>query len=76
MTATGNRLWRLRGHLGLTQREFAARFGLTYGNVRDTEQGRVSPLPAMRVLIAAIEGDPEFMARVASADRPQGISGQ
>lgn len=40
-----------------SQGEFAERFGLTVGAVRDAEQGRVSPSRAFRVLVAAIELD-------------------
>lgn len=52
--------------LRLTQPQFAARFGLTFGAVKDQEQSRAAPSRAMRVLVAAIEMDPDFMARAAA----------
>lgn len=55
------RFWRLK----LAQGPFAERFGLTKGAVKDQEQARAAPSRAMRVLVAAIEMDPAFMARAA-----------
>lgn len=52
--------------LRLSQAQFAARFGLSVGAVKDQEQSRVAPSRAMKVLVAAIEMDPEFMARAAA----------
>jgi transcriptional regulator with XRE-family HTH domain len=52
--------------LRLTQARFADRFGLSFGAVKDQEQSRVAPSRAMKVLVAAIEMDPEFMARAAA----------
>ena len=48
-----------------SQKEFADRFGISAGAVRDAEQGRVSPSRAMRVMLVAIEMDPEFMEQAA-----------
>lgn len=62
-------LWRLRRDLRgpgwrmLTQSQFAARFGLSVGAVKDAEQGRYQPSAAMRVLVAAIELDPALIER-------------
>lgn len=56
--------WR---ELGLDQERFADRFGLTYGMVRDQEQGRHKPSAAFKVLVAAIEMDPLLMAKAAQA---------
>jgi DNA-binding transcriptional regulator YiaG len=67
----GHRLWALRCQLGLTQSQFAERYGLTLGNVRDTEQGRVAPLPVMKLLIATIEADPDLVAGAAATVRQQ-----
>lgn len=59
-------LFRLRFRdLKLTQRQFAARYGLGYPTIRDLEQGETQPTPAMRLIIAAIASDPDWMADVA-----------
>lgn len=63
-------LMRLRfRRLGLSQRAFAARFGLSYSVVRDAEQG-ARPTSALRVIIAAIARDPGLM-EAAAADAAQ-----
>lgn len=60
-------LFRLRFRdLQLSQRAFAKRFGLGFSMVRDIEQGKRMPSPAMMVLIEAIADDPERMARIAA----------
>jgi len=53
----------LRGKLNLTQEEFAARFHLPLGTVRDWEQGAHRPDQAARVLLTVIENDPDGVAR-------------
>lgn len=68
MTAA-ERLYRVRCSLMLTQREFAARFGIPYGVVKDVEQGRFKPVKAMQVLIAAIDRSPDLVARAAATLR-------
>ncbi len=59
----------VRSRLGLTQPDFAARFGLPVGNVRDWEQGRVVPDRAAQVLLRVIVQAPQVVAR-AAACRP------
>lgn len=54
----------LRRRLGLTQDEFARRYRLPVGTVRDWEQGRSVPDAPARALLRAIEGEPEVLARV------------
>ena len=54
----------LRRRLGLTQDEFARRYRLPVGTVRDWEQGRAVPDAPARALLRAIEGEPEVLARV------------
>lgn len=61
------RFYRLRCDLGLTQKAFADRFGLSYGLVRDLEQGRYAPSRSVLVLLAAIEQDPAAVERAASS---------
>jgi putative transcriptional regulator len=53
----------LRKKLNLTQEEFAARFHLPLGTVRDWEQGAHRPDKAAQVLLTVIERDPEAVAR-------------
>jgi putative transcriptional regulator len=53
----------LRKKLNLTQEEFAARFHLPLGTVRDWEQGAHRPDQAARVLLTVIEKDPDGVAR-------------
>ena len=53
----------LRERLKLTQEEFAARFHLPLGTVRDWEQGAHRPDKAAKVLLKVIASDPEAVAR-------------
>ena len=53
----------LRQKLNLTQEEFAARFGLPLGTVRDWEQGAHRPDKAAQVLLTVIARDPDAVAR-------------
>lgn len=54
----------VRKKLGLTQQQFAARFHLPLGTIRDWEQGTHLPDRAAQVLLRIIAGDPEAVARV------------
>ena len=53
----------LRAKLNLTQEEFAARFHLPLGTVRDWEQGAHRPDKAAQVLLTVIANDPDAVAR-------------
>ncbi len=53
----------LRRRLGLTQRLFAARFGLDVTAIHAWEQGRRRPDRAARVLLAVIAKEPEAVRR-------------
>ena len=53
----------LRTRLNLTQEEFAARFHLPLGTVRDWEQGAHRPDKAAQVLLTVIARDPEALVR-------------
>src|SRR5438105_15795314 len=53
----------LRAKLKLTQEEFAARFHLPLGTVRDWEQGAHRPDKAAQVLLTVIAQDPDAVAR-------------
>lgn len=47
----------------MTQEEFATRFHLPLGTVRDWEQGAHRPDKAAEVLLAVIAKDPDAVAR-------------
>jgi DNA-binding transcriptional regulator YiaG len=49
----------IRDKLGLSQADFAARFGLEVDTIRNWEQGRYEPDRAAAVLLAVIEHHPE-----------------
>jgi DNA-binding transcriptional regulator YiaG len=48
--------------LKINQADFAKRFGLSFGMVRDVEQGRVNPSRALRVLVELIDENPSMVA--------------
>jgi putative transcriptional regulator len=49
----------LRRALGLTQEEFATRYRIPIGTLRDWEQGRAEPDEAARAYLKAIAGNPD-----------------
>jgi len=53
----------IRSGLNLSQAQFAAKFGLRAGTVRDWEQNRRQPEGAARVLLTVIMKEPEAVAR-------------
>jgi putative transcriptional regulator len=53
---------RIRERLKLTQEEFAARFEIPLGTLRDWEQGVSYPDSAARTLLRVIDKDPEAVA--------------
>jgi putative transcriptional regulator len=53
----------LRQKLNLTQEQFAERFHLPLGTVRDWEQGAHRPDKAAQVLLTVIARDPEAVTR-------------
>jgi putative transcriptional regulator len=60
----------LRKKLNLTQEEFAARFHLPLGTVRDWEQGAHRPDKAAQVLLTIIARDPDPVARAVESPHP------
>src|SRR3984893_15882160 len=52
-----------RQKLNMTQEEFAARFHLPLGTIRDWEQGAHRPDKAAQVLLTVIAKDPDAVAR-------------
>ena len=61
----------IRAGLGLSQQEFALRFGFSLAAVRDWEQRRRLPDPAARVLLTVIAAEPEAVDRVLAAAAPR-----
>jgi putative transcriptional regulator len=53
---------RLRDRLGLTQEEFAARYQIPVGTLRDWEQGRKHPDAPARAYLRVIARDPHAVA--------------
>ncbi|MDR7040072.1 putative transcriptional regulator [Methylobacterium sp. BE186] len=53
----------IRTGLGLTQAEFAHRFGFPIGTLRDLEQGRASPDSSTRAYLTVIRREPEVVQR-------------
>jgi len=57
----------IRRQTGLSQKEFAARYGFSFGRIRDWEQGR-SPVDApSRIILTIIRNEPEAVERALSA---------
>jgi putative transcriptional regulator len=52
----------IRRALRLTQEEFASKFQIPLGTLRDWEQGRKEPDAAARAYLKAIAGDPDTVA--------------
>jgi putative transcriptional regulator len=53
----------IRKQLGLSQSEFAARYGFSLGNVQNWEQGHRKPAGAARVLLTVIKNEPKAVDR-------------
>lgn len=51
----------IRRALGVSQEEFAARYQVPVGTLRDWEQGRSEPDQAARAYLKVIAHDPEFV---------------
>jgi putative transcriptional regulator len=58
----------VRRALGLTQEEFAARYGIPLGTLRDWEQGRTEPDQPARAYIRVIASNPEWVSRALAAE--------
>ncbi len=57
----------LRHHLGLSQAEFATRYGIPLANIRQYEIGRTMPPPAVRSFLKVIAAEPERAAAAVAA---------
>jgi putative transcriptional regulator len=53
----------IRGRLGLTQQEFAVRFGFSVNTVRHWEQGRRVPEGPTRAYLLVIDREPEAVQK-------------
>ena len=60
----------LRRALGLTQQEFAARYQIPLGTLRDWEQGRTEPGQPARAYLTVIARDPEGARRALQGSEP------
>jgi putative transcriptional regulator len=58
----------LRRALGLTQEEFAARYRIPVGTLRDWEQGRTEPDRPARAYIKVIACNPEWVSRALAGE--------
>lgn len=58
----------IRANLGLSQQQFADRFGFSVGSVRNWEQGIRQPEVAARVLLTIIDRNPRAVLRALDAD--------
>jgi putative transcriptional regulator len=53
----------IRRALGLSQEDFATRYHIPIGTLRDWEQGRVAPDQAARAYLTVIARDPEAVRK-------------
>jgi len=61
----------IRRALGISQEDFAARYRIPVGTLRDWEQGRVAPDQAARAYLTVIARDPEAARRALNPLRPR-----
>ena len=62
----------IRRALGISQEDFATRYHIPIGTLRDWEQGRVQPDQAARAYLTVIARDPEAVRKaLSSPPRPQ-----
>lgn len=66
---TPAQIQRLRERLGMSQREFAAAFDLSVGNVRNWEQGIRVPTGAARTLLRIVDKEPKAALRALAPKR-------
>ena len=61
------RSWGIRRRLGLTQEQFAEKFQIPVGTVRDWEQGRVEPDQAAKAYLKVIAHNPDLVLEALGA---------
>lgn len=59
----GRRIRMLRNKLGLSQDQFASRYGIPVANIRQYEIGRTMPPPAVQAYLKVIEAEPVRAAK-------------
>jgi putative transcriptional regulator len=59
---------RIRWQLGLSQEDFAKRFAIPIGTIRDWEQGRSRPDQAAASYLKVIGSDPALVSRALGTD--------
>ncbi len=60
----------IRRALGISQEDFAARYHIPIGTLRDWEQGRVEPDQAARAYLTVIARDPEAVRKALNSSHP------
>lgn len=60
----------IRRALGISQEDFAARYHIPIGTLRDWEQGRVAPDQAARAYLTVIARDPEAVRKALTRPQP------
>ncbi|MGH6900028.1 MAG: helix-turn-helix domain-containing protein [Geminicoccaceae bacterium] len=60
----------IRERLGMSQPEFAARFGISVKTLRNWEQGHRQPEGPARAYLTVIKNDPEAVMNALDRDRP------
>lgn len=65
----------LRFELGLSMRDFADRYGLSWETYRNWEDRRRPPDKAAELLLHVIVAEPELVARIVAEMRPEVIPG-
>ena len=60
----------IRKKAKMTQQDFAATFGFSYGAIRDWEQGRHKPEPVACALLWLIDRDPGYVRATLNRHRP------
>lgn len=65
----------IRAGLGLTQQDFASRYGIPVATLRNWEQRHRAPEGPARVLLAVIEQYPDEVAAVVLQQRQRTING-
>ncbi len=72
---TSVRVKRIRNELGLTQREFADRFGLQIRTIQNWEQSRRVKMDAAGdILMRLIDHDPDWVAKIVGKVRVLDVS--
>lgn len=65
---------KVREQLGMSQPEFALKFGFSLGTLRQWEQGRRSPEGPARVLLTVISHRPDAVKKALEAEARKGRS--